>query len=259
MLVLIAALTVAAFNMKRVGKSEGTADYYSVDSAAALPVAISATGDSAAVEVTDSLTAMLDSMKVKFDREHGIKVDEGRGAQQWNDSIAAVEDSIRKTKKKSALEAPVVYEAKDSMTVFMDTKNAFLYGDANVKYLNIELTSEQMTMNMDSSIVHAVYGLDSIGDKFGLPIFKEGSEEYKSEKMSYNFDTKKGFIHNVYTAQQDGFLRAEASKKGADNEIYMRRGTYTTCDEEHPHFYIAMSRGKVRPGKSVFSGLHGAV
>ena len=121
LLVLIAALSVTAFNMTKVGKSEGTADCCDVDSAATLLDAMSSMGDSVAVAATDSLSAMLDSMRVKFDREHGIKADEGGGALQWNDSIAAVEDSIRKTKKKSALEAPVVYEAKDSMTVFMDT------------------------------------------------------------------------------------------------------------------------------------------
>ena len=254
--VLFTVLSLAAYNIHLVGKSHRLVGHYDVDSTTTnAPARPTAEGlDSTAAIPLDSLTNVLDSIKSNFDREHGIKPENKSNAIQWNDSIAAVEDSIRKTKKKSALEAPVVYEAKDSMTVFMDTKNAFLYGDANVKYQNIELTSENMIMNMDSSLVHAIYGEDSIGGKFGLPIFKEGQEEYKSEKMSYNFDTKKGFINNVYTAQQDGFLRAESSKKGAENEIYMRRGTYTTCDEEHPHFYIAMSRGKVRPGKSVFSG-----
>ena len=193
MLVLIAALTVAAFNMKRVGKSEGTADYYSVDSAAALPVAISATGDSAAVEVTDSLTAMLDSMKVKFDREHGIKVDEGRGAQQWNDSIAQVQDSISK-KKKKALDAPVAYEAKDSVVFFMGDSHAYLYGDGKVNYDNFELTAEEIKMNLDSSVVHANGVADSLGEIVGLPVFKQGKDEYKSKSMSYNFETRKGFI-----------------------------------------------------------------
>ena len=141
---------------------------------------------------TDSLLNALDSIKSKFDNEHGITNEGNKKATQWNDSVAAAEDSINKHKKKSALEAPVTYEAKDSMTMFMDTKNAYLYGEANVKYQNIELNSENITMNMDSSIVHAVYGLDTLGNKIGLPVFKEGSQEYKSETMSYNFDTKKG-------------------------------------------------------------------
>lgn len=181
-----------------------------------------------------------------------IKGQKGR-ATQWNDSLAQVEDSINKSRK-SALEDPVAYEAKDSIVFMMDSKNAFLYGNGKVEYQNITLTSENLTINMDSSVVHAVGVLDSLGNWYGKPVFKQGKDEYKSETMSYNFDTRKGFITNVRTEQQEGFLYSAESKRGENNELYLRHGTYTTCDEEHPHFYIALSRAKVHPGKDVFSG-----
>ena len=252
--VIATVFSMTAFNNTIVGKSPRIADHIDVVSVRT----DSTSEDSVKVKVeataADTLLSQLDSLKKSFDKEHGISQGGNSKATQWNDSIAAAEDSIRKHQKKSALEAPVVYQAKDSMLMYMGSKNAFLFGDANVKYQKIELTSENIKMNMDSSTVHAVYGLDSLGNKFGLPIFKDGGEEYKSENMSYNFETKKGFIRNVYTAQEDGFLTSEDSKKGADNEMYLRHGRYTTCDEEHPHFYIALSRAKARPGKDVFSG-----
>lgn len=252
--VIATVLSMTAFNNTMVGKSPRIADHIDVVSVRT----DSTLEDSVKVKVeataADTLLSQLDSLKKSFDKEHGISQGGNSKATQWNDSIAAAEDSIRKHQKKSALEAPVVYQAKDSMLMYMGSKNAFLFGDANVKYQKIELTSENIKMNMDSSTVYAVYGLDSLGNKYGLPIFKDGGEEYKSENMSYNFETKKGFIRNVYTAQEDGFLTSEDSKKGADNEMYLRHGRYTTCDEEHPHFYIALSRAKARPGKDVFSG-----
>ena len=174
-------------------------------------------------------------------------------ATQWNDSLAQIEDSIKKSRK-NALDDPVAFEAKDSIVFFMDTKNAYLYGNGKVDYQNITLTSENITMNMDSSLVHAVGVLDSLGRWYGKPVFKQGSDEYESETMSYNFNTRKGFITNVTTEQQEGFLYSEESKRGDNNELYLRHGRYTTCDEEHPHFYIALSRAKVHPGKDVFSG-----
>lgn len=197
----------------------------------------------------DSITNVLDSLRQLYSSQKG-----NPNVVQWNDSVAAAEDSIRKSTKKSALEAPVYYEAKDSMVFFMDTKNAYLYGNGDVKYQKIQLTAERITMNMDSSIVHAVGVEDSTGTKVGEPIFKEGNETYNSESMSYNFKTRKGYITNVYTEQQEGFLRSKESKKGADDDLYLAHGTYTTCDEEHPHFYIALSRAKVHTGKNVFSG-----
>lgn len=202
----------------------------------------------ASVANEDSVTlSLLDSLKAKY-------TDNGTGI-QWNDSVAAAEDSINAAnKKKNVLEAPVDYEASDSVVFMMDTKNAYLYGKGNVKYQNIQLDAEKITMNMDSSIVHAVGIEDSLGVLQGTPIFKQGSDTYESETMSYNFKTKKGYITNVYTEQQDGFLTSAESKKSGEDELYLQHGRYTTCDEEHPHFYIALSKAKVHTGKNIFAG-----
>ncbi|MBQ8676032.1 MAG: LPS-assembly protein LptD [Bacteroidaceae bacterium] len=218
--------------------------------------------DSAHMQVLDSaaighLTA-LDSLRLQFDREHGI----GRNPReqtrpritQWNDSIAAAEDSISKTQRKSALEDPVVYEASDSIVFFLNSKDAYLYGSAKVDYQNLQLTADYISMNMDSSIVHATYAEDSIGKKIGRPVFKQSNDEYLLDSISYNFETRKGFMHNIYTEQQDGLIVSDEAKKGQGDESFLYRGKYTTCDEEHPHFYIRMSRAKVHTGKSVFFG-----
>lgn len=179
----------------------------------------------------------------------------GSKSEQWNDSIAAVQDSLAHVKKKrSALDEPVKYVASDSVVYMMGEKRAYLYGDATVDYMDISLKAERIEMSLDSSLVHAVGVLDSLGQMQGRPVFKQGGDEYQSEKMSYNFDTQKGFITNVYTAQDEGFLTSQQSKRGPNKEIYLKKGTYTTCDAEHPHFYIALSRAKVYPGKSVFAG-----
>ena len=213
---------MTAFNIPLVGKSHHFVGHHDVDTTLVdtLPLEdVTDHQDTVKITESDSLLINLDSLKAQFDREHGIEPNKSK-ATQWNDSVAAAEDSIQKAQKKSALEAPVVYTAKDSMTFFMDTKTAYLYGNADVKYQNINLTSENIHMNMDSSTVHAVYGLDSLGNKYGKPVFKEGSDEYKTETMSYNFKTKKGFITNIYTEQEDGFLTSEESKKGSEGEYY---------------------------------------
>ena len=81
-----------------------------------------------------------------------------------------------------------------------------------------------------------------------------GSDQYEQTEMMFNFKTKKGFITDVYTQQEDGYLTSEHSKRGADGEMFLEHGRYTTCDDPHPDFYIAMSRAKVRPGKDVVFG-----
>lgn len=158
------------------------------------------------------------------------------------------------TKKKEPLDAPVIYEASDSI-VFTKEGYAHLYGEGKVNYQNIELTSAVITMNMDSSTVYATGVTDTAGVETGSPIFKDGETPYESKIMRYNFKTKKGFINSIVTQQGEGYVTSEEGKKGANDEIYMRHGKYTTCDNhEHPHFYLKLSMAKVRLKKNVVFG-----
>lgn len=162
-------------------------------------------------------------------------------------------------KRKAGIDSPVEYTAEDSMIYDAHSGLAFLYGRAQVNYLNMQLTAAKIAMNMDSSLVHAEARLDSTAEG-GLaerPIYRQGNDEYDSERMSFNFKTKKGFIHNVKTQQGDGYMVSEKSKRTADGTLYLEHARYTTCDAKHPHFYLALSRAKVRPGKeTVFGPAH---
>ena len=169
-----------------------------------------------------------------------------------DDSLAR--DSINKHRK-NGIDSPVEYEANDSLVYDATTSRAFLYGSSKVKYQNMDLASENISMSLDSNLVHATGKLDTLSNQMmGTPIFKMGSDQYEQTEMMFNFKTKKGFITDVYTQQEDGFLTSEHSKRGSNGEMYLEHGRYTTCDDPHPDFYIAMSRAKVRPGKDVVFG-----
>lgn len=171
------------------------------------------------------------------------------------DSISAdtlATDSTKK--KKDGLDQPVKYSSCDSMTYNADTRSISLFGSSNVQYQDMNLDADIITMSMDSSLVHAVYSVDSLGQKNGKPVFTQNQDVYESEKMSYNFKTKKGFIQNVSTEQGEGFMHSENSKRTGDGIINLMHGTYTTCDADPPHFHIALSRAKVYPGKEAISG-----
>ena len=169
-----------------------------------------------------------------------------------DDSLAL--DSINK-RRKNGIDSPVEYSAEDSLTYEAASGLAHLYGDSKVKYQNMDLQSDKIYMSLDSSLVHATGSMDTTKNELvGTPIFKMGNDEYQSDTMAFNFKTKKGLISSVYTQQEEGFLTSELSKRGADGEMFLRHGRYTTCDDPHPDFYLAMSRAKVRPGKDVVFG-----
>ena len=181
---------------------------------------------------------------------------------QLGDSLptdSLVSDSLQTDtvpKKKDGLDAPVTYEANDSI-VFTQDGYAHLYGEGKVNYphQHIELTAEVITMNLDSSTVYAHGVEDSLGVVQGMPVFKDGETPYETNTIRYNFKSKKGLISNVVSQQGEGYVTGNNAKKGAGDELYMKKGRYTTCDNhEHPHFYMQMTYAKVRPKKNVVTG-----
>ena len=172
----------------------------------------------------------------------------------------AIDDSIRADSmmraRSNGIDAPVKYSADDSLVYDAVTGTAFLYGNAKVNYENMKLASDKVFMNLDSSTVRATGTADSAEEDGikGRPLFTMGKDEYKSDTMAFNFKSKKGLIKGVYTEQQDGFLSGEVGKRDSSGVIYLQHGRYTTCDDPHPDFYIALSRAKVRPGKDVVFG-----
>ena len=154
----------------------------------------------------------------------------------------------------NVLDSPVKYEAKDSIVFDYRNSRAHLYGDSKVNYQNLELDAEEIDISIDSSLVYAAGRKDSTGVVQGKPLFKQGADEYEPDRIAYNFKTRKAFVSNVYTQEGEGFMQTIDGKRDSSGVMYIRHGKYTTCDAEHPHFYLALSRAKMHPGKSVIFG-----
>jgi hypothetical protein len=156
---------------------------------------------------------------------------------------------------RTVLEAPVQYSAQDSIVMFPGTRMGHLFGDAKVEYLDFTITGQYITTDMGNSIITSTFGLDSLGQEFGFPVFTQGGDEYETRTVRYNFQSQRAFIEHVVTQQGEGNIIAREAKRNADNSFYMRNARYTTCPvHHHPHFYLNLSRAKVRPGQDVVTG-----
>ena len=152
------------------------------------------------------------------------------------------------------LDNPVQFSAKDSL-VFYGRNNASMFGEGDVTYGDINLKSMQIDMNMDNSEVYAMGRPDSTGELEGLPVFKDRSGEYESKTMRYNFKSRKGYITEVVTQQGEGYLTGGQTKKMENDEYFIKEGRYTTCENhDHPHFYLQLTKAKVRPKKDIVMG-----
>ena len=164
------------------------------------------------------------------------------------------QDSLS-TAKKKAIDARITYTSQDSMVI---TGNgvAHMYGSGELQYKSMGLKAEYIRVNMDSSMLYAQGVMDTIENEWvGKPVFSEGNDSYETEQISFNLKTQKALIRNAVTEQGEGYIIADKTKKVENDVLMMAGGKYTTCnDHDHPHFYMQLTKAKVKPGSYIASG-----
>jgi len=207
--------------------------------------------------IIDTLASRLDSLIAPFDSTSTAAESIALSADSLihNDSIES--DTASTKAPGGGLTDIVNFKAKDSL-IFAAGNMAWLYGESEVTYTDIKLNAERIQLSLDSSLVHANGVPDTTsttGKLVGKPVFKDNSGEYETRTMSYNFKTAKGYICDVTTQQGDGYVTGGITKKMPDNDIFLENGRYTTCDQtECPHFYIELTKARVRPNKNIVTG-----
>jgi hypothetical protein len=186
-----------------------------------------------------------------------IKMPEKKDEKAVDTTVRTLMDSSQMTKK-SAFQDPISYYAKDSLTYYFSDADTtlHLYGEANVKSLDMEMTAGYIEGSKKTGIIFGRGYSDSTGTLLQKPVFKNGGEQFEMETVKYNFVTRKARIINVSTHQGDGLLYGDISKRMPDNSTFIKGAKYTTCDAPEPHFYMRMTRGKIvdKPSKYIYFG-----
>jgi len=176
----------------------------------------------------------------------------GRDSLLRRDSV--VTDTFSLKLSKDSLDAPVYYEAEDSAVVHMKDEKILMYGKTKTDYKEITLTSPKVEMDQKTQIVTAIGTKDSVGEVLERANFKDGEQEFQSDTIRFNFKTKKGLTKNTFTQQGELFVNGENVKKYDENTIFIKRGIFTTCNLDEPHFAFRANKMKVISKKLAVSG-----
>lgn len=163
-------------------------------------------------------------------------------------------DTIPVKKKKQAISEPVFYSANDSMSIVVADQIVLLWGTGKIEYQDIELTADHIISDLENQEVNAVGSVDTSGVYIGKPLFKKGNEEFNSDSILYNINSGKGIIYNVRSEQSEGVLHSDMTKRDAQGHIHMKGGKYTTCEADHPHFYMELTKAIAIPDDKIISG-----
>ncbi|OFX22255.1 MAG: hypothetical protein A2033_07205 [Bacteroidetes bacterium GWA2_31_9] len=186
---------------------------------------------------------------------------------QYNDSIAINLDTLNqplksetissdtsKPTKSNKIDAIITYNAQDSIRFDLGNHKVYLFGNAVINYKAIELKADYIELDLSSDLIFAEGVKDSTDSIKGSPQFKDGDDQFNCKKLLYNFKSKKGLIYDVITEQGGGYLHSGVTKKQENSSIDIKHGKFTTCNLEHPHFYVSLTKAKAIPNDKIISG-----
>ena len=158
------------------------------------------------------------------------------------------------TYENSFFSSKIEKDAEDSIKLDIINKKAYLYGNAKIKYQNTTITAAYIEIDWITNTIFATTKTDSLGNKTGHPVFTEKNESFKAHEITYNFKSRKCRINQITTKEGDGYILGKVVKKMENDIFYLKKGDYTTCDSEKPHYAIRANKIKVIPGKKIITG-----
>ena len=159
--------------------------------------------------------------------------------QDSSSSSGSVEDTIK-------------YSA-DKIDYLIESNLITLEGKSRLAYGQILLTAGKIYYNTEKEILVAEGMKNSTGETestkdqawIDLPVLKDGKEEIKGKRMTYDLGTKRGKVDAGVTQFEGGTYHGEKLRKITDQVLLADKGSYTTCDKTQPHFHFYSRRMKI--------------
>ncbi|MGS0748189.1 putative LPS assembly protein LptD [Halpernia sp. GG3] len=122
----------------------------------------------------------------------------------------------------------VVQSKAENIRNDLPKKMTYLNRKAQVKYQDLQINADYISIDWDKGLVFARGKLDSLG-KIKEPVLTvQAGKKYETDQFSYNLKTKQAIAFNARTEESEGVIVAQKTKKYNDSVFFMRQGKYTT-------------------------------
>lgn len=173
-------------------------------------------------------------------------------AMTLKESDSTATDSIKP--KPALLQGTVTSRAKDYYAFDRREKKAYLYNEAQVNYLDMEITAGTIVIDYSKNLVYAGRLKDTAGVYSQRPVFKQGENIVEPDSIIFNFKNKKALIFNSRTEQGEMKVLSKYSKKENDSVYYLGNMRITTSkNEEDPEYWFDVNKAKLVPNKKIIA------
>jgi len=154
----------------------------------------------------------------------------------------------------SNIDEIIRYGARDSSFYDVKTQRAYLYGGAYLETQTSKLTSGMMVIDLANNEIEATYVTNQQGEETEYPELTEGSETLTCRSIRMNTNTKKAYIEALNVKQEELYFHMGVAKRFPTEDIHLKKGRLTTCDQIEPHYHFQLSRGVVVPEQRIVTG-----
>ena len=148
-------------------------------------------------------------------------------------------------------EDAIRFSSRDSLIfTTRGDRRAILYGNAKVGNEKGQLTAGEVLLNLDKNEMSAQAG--EAADTLSEPVLERGDDRIRSRRIAYNYETDKGKFEVARITMDQGNVIGTRVKRTAPHVVFIDDGIFSTCELDHPHFYIRASRMKVVDEEEVF-------
>ena len=169
----------------------------------------------------DTITVRFDDRKVDRAVIQGDASGEYRFAVTVGDTVAAREEVVR-------YDAPRIDFIVPKDRIVLDQRSHLIYKEMELHARRVEFDSDKQTLVAT-----------------GQPKLVDRGEEVAGHLMSYDLETRTGNIYQAETAYEKGLYHGRRIRKVGDRELEVMEGSYSTCENDPPHYRFASHRMKV--------------
>ena len=155
---------------------------------------------------------------------------------------------------KDSLTAPIDYSAEDSGVLIIPTRQFYLYGKANTKNGDIDLTANNIQFDQATQVIKAFGGVDTANNPLSKPTIVQGGQTTISDTIEFNINTQRALAKNSYYNEGELYVNADKVKKINKDAAFAYRARFTTCNLDTPHFDIRAKKMKIINNKIAVSG-----
>ena len=145
----------------------------------------------------------------------------------------------------------VLFAARDSVVYNLESRSMELLGKATIDDQGTSIKAPRIVIDFDTSLLHAFGTPASSTIPAEKALFTDRQGSFNAEAMSYNFKTRSGETTTISSSYNGIYFTGEHVSKQENGEMIVREGTFTTCDDEHPHYWFSSPYMVINPESDV--------